>query len=260
VRVVVTGAAGRIGRTVTTGLAEHGHEVTGLDLVATDGVTRVDVTEIPALVQLFDGHDAVVHLAAFAGEGSFATAMRTHAEMTYAVLEAMRLTGVGRIVYASSHHAVGFTPLPATVGTDVRPRPDTFYGVGKLAAEALCSLYVDRFDMDAVCLRIGAFRHKPDSRNHLGSWLSPGDAIRLVEAGLTTPNPGFAVVYGVSANTRGWFDLEPGRRIGYHPEDDAEAYAEEILAVPESGADTFASQYTGGPFCAVPDYFQEPPR
>jgi uronate dehydrogenase len=63
----------------------------------------------------------------------------------------------------------------------------------------------------------------------LSTWLSPGDAARLVHACLAAPNPGFATVYGISANTRAWWDLGPGRALGYEPHDDAEEFAAEVL-------------------------------
>ena len=50
----------------------------------------------------------------------------------------------------------------------------------------------------------------------------------MVEAALTAPAPGYAVLYGISANTRAWWDLEPGRALGYEPRDDAEEYADTI--------------------------------
>jgi uronate dehydrogenase len=74
------------------------------------------------------------------------------------VLDGARRLDVGRVVYASSNHAVGFTPRVELVPTDVRLRPDTLYGFGKAAAEALCSLYHDRHGLAVACLRIGAFR------------------------------------------------------------------------------------------------------
>ena len=64
----------------------------------------------------------------------------------------------------------------------------------------------------------------------LATWLSPGDAARLVDACLRAPNLEYAVVYGISANTRGWWDLTPGRELGYEPVDNAESFAEEVLA------------------------------
>ena len=50
----------------------------------------------------------------------------------------------------------------------------------------------------------------------------------MVEAALTTPAPGYAVLYGISNNSDAWWDLEPGRRLGYEPQDDAAAYRDEI--------------------------------
>ena len=53
----------------------------------------------------------------------------------------------------------------------------------------------------------------------------------LVDAALTAPSPRIAVVWGVSDNTRGWWDLTAARALGYTPVDDAERYAEALLAV-----------------------------
>ena len=81
----------------------------------------------------------------------------------------------------------------------------------------------------------------------LSTWLSPGDAARLVEACLRFPNLEYAVVYGISANTRAWWDLEPARALGYEPADDAEVFAEEVLAAhePAPGDDAEAA-FAGG--------------
>ena len=59
----------------------------------------------------------------------------------------------------------------------------------------------------------------------------------MFHAALTAPSPGFAVVYGISANTRAWWDLAPGRALGYDPQDDAESFAAEIEAEPETEGD-----------------------
>lgn len=108
------------------------------------------------------------------------------------------------------------------------PRPDTFYGVSKVAAEALGSLYHDRFGMNVVVMRLGSCAERPVDTRALSTWLSPGDGARLVEASLVAG--GFHVVWGVSANTRRWWSLEEGRAIGYHPEDNAESYAASLIA------------------------------
>ncbi len=51
-----------------------------------------------------------------------------------------------------------------------------------------------------------------------------------MHACLTATDLSYAIVYGISANTRAWWDLAPGRALGYHPRDDAEVYAAGIIA------------------------------
>lgn len=254
-RVLVTGAAGSIGTVLCSGLFDRGHTVAALDLVPElEGNTfdwfTADCADPDAVDAVFAAIgrvgplDAVVHLAGMPDEASLADELESHVVTTAALLDAMVRHGVPRIVYASSNHAVGRTPAGELLRTGVRPRPDTFYGVAKVAAEALLSLYVDRHGLDAVAVRIGSFLPQPESRRALSTWLSHDDAVRMFEACLTTPDPGFAVLYGVSANTRGWWDLGPGRALGYHPEDDAERFAE---LVPAAAQDEAEAAYVGGP-------------
>ena len=178
----------------------------------------------------------------------------SHVVTTAALLDSMVTHGVTRIVYASSNHAVGRTPRSDLLTVDVRPRPDTFYGVAKVAAEALLSLYVDRYGIDAVSTRIGSFLPQPETVRGLSTWLSHDDGVRMFDAALTAPDPGFALLYGVSANTRGWRVLEPGRALGYHPQDDAEDFAGQITA--DDAKDTAETAHVGGPFAT--DAFNRP--
>jgi uronate dehydrogenase len=255
-RVLVTGAAGSIGRVVTVGLAERGHDVVGLDLVpAPEGTTfawhEADCADPDAVDAVFaDGRlDAVVHLAGVPDEVSLPEELRSHVVTTAALLDAMVAHDVPRLVYASSNHAVGRTPRAAGELTEhALPRPDTYYGVAKVAAEALIQLFVDRHGLDAVACRIGSFLEEPVSVRGLSTWLSHGDGVRMVEAALTAPAPGYAVLYGISANTRAWWDLEPGRRLGYEPQDDAEAWADRIEA---ADSDEAEAEFVGGPFATA---------
>ena len=251
-RVLVTGAAGSIGRVLTPGLTGLGHDVVGLDLVpAPEGYDgpwhTVDCTDPDAVAAVFAAErlDAVVHLAGVPGEDTLVAELTSHVVTTAALLEAMVAHDVRRIVYASSNHAVGRTPRTDRLTTETRPRPDTFYGVAKVGAEALLSLYVDRHGLDAVTCRIGSFLEQPETHRHLATWLSHDDCVRMVDAGLTAPDPCYHVLYGISANTRAWWDLEPGREIGYHPQDDAERWAERISDRVEDEAE---GSVVGGPF------------
>lgn len=251
-RVLLTGAAGSIGRVLLPGLADRGHDVVGFDrLPAPDGHDGPwhtgDCADPDAVLDAVAAQplDAVVHLAGNPSESSLPDALTSHVLTTAAVLDAMVAHGVGRLVHASSNHAVGLTPRTELLGTDVRPRPDTFYGVAKVAAEALLSLYADRHGIDAVACRIGSFLPQPESTRGLSTWLSHDDCVRMVHAGLTAPAPGFAVIHGISANTRAWWDLQPGRALGYEPQDDAEEFAARVPAGPHDEAE---AAHVGGPF------------
>ena len=261
-RILVTGAAGSIGRVVTLGLCDRDHEVVGLDLVPEpEGFTgnwhTVDCADADAVDAVFDEErvDGVVHLAGHPGEAALPASLTSHVLTTAALLDACVAHRVSRFVYASSNHAVGRTTRASladgVLSDDALPRPDTFYGVGKVAAEALMRLYVDRHGLDAVACRIGSFLDEPGSLRALSTWLSPDDCVRMVEAALTAPAPGFAVLYGISNNTRAWWDLEPGRRLGYQPLDDAEAYAGRVAA---AGSDEAEAAHVGGPFAGEEFY------
>jgi uronate dehydrogenase len=252
VRVLVTGAAGSIGQVLVPGLTDRGHEVVGLDRVPQpeghDGRWyTLDATDPDAVAAVFEEEsiNGVVHLAGHPGESSLPDALTSHVVTTAALLDAMVEHDVTRFVYASSNHAVGRTPRRDQVTVDTRPRPDTFYGVGKVAAEAVLSLYADRYGIDAVSCRIGSFLPQPESVRALSTWLSHDDCVRMVEAALTAPAPGFAVLYGISANTRAWWDLEPGRALGYEPQDDAEDFVDRVATAPD---DEVEAAHVGGPF------------
>ena len=258
-RILLTGAAGSLGRVLTLGLCEIGHEVVGLDLVPEpEGFTgnwhTADCSDPQAVMAVFDEErlDAVVHMAGRPDEVDLPGELTSHVITTAALLDAMIAHRVSRIVYASSNHAVGRTPRPADrqslVSDDALPRADSFYGVAKVAAEALLQLYVDRYSIDAVSCRIGSFLPEPTTTRNLATWLSPADAVRMVEAALTAPAPGHAVLYGISNNSDAWWDLEPGRRLGFEPQDDASTYAD---GIEERAEDEFEAAFVGGPYAGT---------
>lgn len=240
--VVVTGAAGRIGtylRTADGGLRSRGWRLRLVDAdvpddpapAADEPFTAVDLTDeeaIDRLVPVLAGADGVVHLAGIPSEDTWTRVRRANVDGTYRVLEAARRAGVRRVVLASSNHAVGYYPTDREAPVDGPARPDSFYGVSKAAAEALGSLYADKYGVEVVSLRIGLCADRPATTFDLGIWLSPGDAVRLADAALRGPVDGPVVAYGVSANTRAWWDLSSARALGYRPEDDAERFAGEV--------------------------------
>jgi uronate dehydrogenase len=259
--VVVTGAAGLIGAMLRTRLARPGRVLRLIDVAELragpgEEVIQASVTDLAALTAAFAGAEAVIHLAGVSGEGPWEHVAETNITGTWAVFEAARQTGVSRVIYASSNHAVGFAPRAQFPVPDYAfPAPDTYYGVSKVAGEALASLYHSRYGLDAICLRILTCAERPTYPRALSTWLSPDDAGRLFEACLTAPSPGFRVAFGVSANTRGgWVSLAEARALGYEPRDDAEVYAAEVIAASgEPDPDDPVLRYLGGQF-TLPAY------
>lgn len=248
--LLITGAAGRIGGMLRPRLARAGRTLRLLDVAAIDDpgegeeVVTASVTDLDALTAACRGADAVVHLGGISGEAAWSAILDVNIHGTFTVFEAARRAGVGRVVFASSNHAVGFHPAVDGVPDDLPPRPDTFYGVAKVAGEALGSLYHDRYGLDVVCLRIGSCFEAPPDARALATWLSPGDVARLVDAAVGAPSPGFRIVWGVSDNTRRRFSLTGAHELGYRSADDAEVFADRDLAT-----DPWTDPFVGGGFC-----------
>ena len=154
-RVVVTGGRGKLGRAVVADLQEHGHDVHVLDAdVGTGyqaGVTKVDLRDygqvVGALTRLDDRHDsvdAVVHLAAIPAPGLVPNAATFANNMvaSYNVLEACRVAGIRRVVWASSETVLGLsfldTPPPyLPVDEEYPPAPASAYSLGKTLEEEM---------------------------------------------------------------------------------------------------------------------------
>jgi uronate dehydrogenase len=259
--ILVTGGAGRIGTMLRSRLARPGRMLRLLDTAALtagpgEEAIRASITDMAAMTAACQGADAVIHLAGVASEGPWPQILEANIHGTYVAFEAARRAGVPRVVFASSNHAVGFTPQEDFPVPDYAfPVPDTYYGVAKVAGEGLAAMYHHRYGLDAVCIRILTCFERPPSIRALATWLSPDDAGRLFEACLTAPSPGFRVVFGVSANTRGgWVSLDEARALGYEPRDDAEVYAAEVIAEHgEAGPASPVFRYLGGEF-TLPDF------
>src|SRR3954454_778843 len=134
-KVLLTGSSGSIGTVLMTSLPGLDHEVVGLDLPGRGADLSVDCPD-PVAVEAAVAEprpDAIIHLAGIPTESSLPDALTSHVLSTGALLEARLRHDVPRIVYASSNHAVGQLPRSVLVSADERGRPDTFYGVGKVA-------------------------------------------------------------------------------------------------------------------------------
>ncbi|MGI5269930.1 NAD-dependent epimerase/dehydratase family protein [Nonomuraea sp. CA-218870] len=235
-RILMTGAAGKVGTLLRPRLAREGRtlrlsDLTPLDPGPGEELAVADLTDEQAMAAAMKDVDAVVHLGGQSREHPWADVVRANMDGTYVLMEAARAAEVGHVVLMSSHHAAGFHTRPPSGGelADYAfPRPDTYYGVSKLVMEGLGSLYHDRFGMHVTAIRLGTCNERSADTRGLATWISPDDLARLVEAALTAT--GFHVVWGVSDNARRWWSLEEARAIGYESRDSSESYAAGIIA------------------------------
>lgn len=252
-RVLITGAAGQIGRALRR--AWQGKywmrlsDVAALPAAGTheECVTAdiADFGQVDALMQ--GGIEAVAHFGAQSVEGSWDQVLGPNVIGVYNILEAARRNGVKRVILASSNHAIGFYRRERPLDTDTPPRPDGPYGVSKAFAEAIGSMYADKHGLTVACLRIGTFREpdQPDSVRHLMTWISHRDMVQLAERCIEAPDYHFVIAYGISNNARARWSNAKVAHLGYRPQDNAETYAAQILAKPDD-EDPLAKQFHGG--------------
>ena len=256
-RLLITGAAGNLGRELRRGLAPLADTLRLTDREEMDPagpgeeVIVADVGDLDAMMEVVAGCDAVVHFGAAPVERPWEEILHSSIRGGYNVYEAARRHGVKRIVYASSNHAVGFTRREAGADTDTDHRPDTLYGLSKCFVEDLAKLYFDKWGIESACLRINSCFPEPVDRRMLATWLSFRDFVHLVTRCLVAERIGFSVVYGVSNNAERFFSNDKVPHLGYVPQDSAEAYREKVEAATEPG-DPFdpAVEFVGGAFCS----------
>lgn len=165
-RVLITGGAGFLGSALANRLVELGHTTLALDdLTAGDPrrlkqevlFTRGDVKDIPKLWTLLQGVDCVYHLAARVRVPESIHYPSDYNDVnvggTVAVMEAMRDTGVKRVVFASSGALYGEQPTQP-VSESLAPKPNSPYGVSKIAAEYYVSTLGALYSIETVALRI----------------------------------------------------------------------------------------------------------
>lgn len=253
-RILITGAAGAIGRTLRVGLRGQYpllrlSDVRGMESAeAGEELNTADLGNYAAVKTAMSGIDCVVHLGGIPKEAPWPSILEANIIGSYNLFEAARECGVQRVIFASSNHAVGFHRASRSIGIDVEPRPDSRYGVSKVYGEALGRLYADKHGISVACLRIGSFRERPVDARQLATWISPRDMVQLVRCCIDARDYRYLVLYGVSNNTRARWTNPHAARVAYTPQDNAEDYAAEIAGRTATGA---SAEFHGGDFCGL---------
>ena len=237
-KVLITGATGGIGKLLADRLADDYELVLQgrhPDEDEADRITIADLTDYEATEELMEGVDTVVHMAGSASpESSWDDVLSANIVGMRNALEAARVRGVRRFVFASSNHAMGMYDREEQwpVYPHHLPRPDSLYGVSKVFGEALGSYYHDEYGIDFIALRIGWSTSDPGTADLdllRAMWLSEDDTVqvvrRAIEADVT-----FGRYYAISDNpNRRWDMTNTMLELGYRPQDDWTRH----VAVPE---------------------------
>jgi uronate dehydrogenase len=257
-KIVLTGAAGRLGSYLREPLTKLADQLVSTDINSDIGklysgetFVKANLEDLNAFEKMLEGSEMVVHFGAFVDEAPFEKLLGPNFIGAYNIWEAARRNNVRRVIYASSIHAVGMYPKNETISINAPHRPDTFYGLAKCFAEDLGRMYWEKCGLESVCLRILSCAQVTSTRA-LGSWLSYDDLIHLVTRAVDTPTTEFSIIYGVSKNDRSPINNSESKFLGYRPKDNAEIFANKILAEQQEAnpADLGQTRH-GGPFAAV---------
>ena len=260
IRVLVTGAAGRIG----SYFAEHNHDRYTLRLMVRPGdntdkiahlgeIVQADLSDLAALGRAMKDIHVVVHMAGDPDpSATWNDLLQTNIIGTYNALIAAKAAGVRRVIYASSIHAVSGYPADVQVKTNEPVNPGDLYGVSKCFGEAMGRYMAEQEGMSVICLRIGGFQpaenlQRASSLHMLDAWVSHRDLEQLIRKCVDVPNLRFAIFHGLSNNRFKRLDISTARElVGYAPEDDATEVNESVRDLHLADKLSTHSQHDGG--------------
>jgi uronate dehydrogenase len=261
-KIALSGAGGQLGSVVRTALIARGIPLRSAGgtkplaaLVENEDVMHGDLRD-PAIVdRLLNGVDVLIHFAGTSVERPLPEIIDNNLRALVEVYEGARRQGVRRVVFASSNHAIGMYPVTEHLELDCALRPDGFYGLSKVWGEALARMYWDKHGIESICVRIGSCLERPTEPRHLSTWFGHSDLMHFLDRCIEAESVGFMTVWGVSANTRSWWDNRSADQLGYVPTQNAEDYAAQVLAGPNP-LDALGQRYQGGSFVGL-DYSRE---
>ncbi len=252
--VLITGAGGMIARDLVGFLADR-YRLRLSDRVPLETeheFVQAELTDPEAIDRACEGVDAVIHLGALTWDYDVREQMiPVNVEGVWNVFDAARRGKAPRIVFASSHHTVGFHHADGTLELTeaAEPRPDTFYAVTKLYGEALARHFTERYGMRAYCLRIGYYMSRERiaeglSRSKEALVLSARDFAQMIGLCLEAVAPRFGIYNCVSKPRRPWLSTEKARiELGYEPVDSVESIFPDEPEQPELTREQWAWLY-----------------
>lgn len=260
-RLLITGAAGGLGRQARTYCADFASVIRLTDIAPMDAagpieeVVYADLSDKSAVSAVVQDCDAIVHFGGISTEKSFEAILQANIRGVFNLYEAARTHGVKRIVFASSNHAIGFYRTDQILDGTEPPFADGLYGASKVYGEQLALIYWKKFGIETARIRIGSSFPEPKDRRMLTTWMSYSDLFALIKTTLSVPRLGCPVIYGQSRNAQVYWDNGPVAWLGWHPRDSSEVFREKIeSADPSPDATAPEYRFQGGVFTAMPIY------
>lgn len=264
--VLLTGASGNLGRMLAAELSARGHSLVLTDikpfpdpLPAGASFTTVDLGDGLAMMRIAEGCQAILHFGGISVDRPFEEVLDPNIRGLYHIYEAARREGA-RVLFASSNHSIGFHERPAgnaaKLDADCAFRPDSFYGLSKAYGELMGRLYWDKHGVENLNVRIGSCFPEPVDARMLSTWLSFADLARLCADFIAAPKVGHAVIWGASDNPATFWGADHRERIGWQPQDSAEAFRAQVGG--KLSDNPVTERYQGGAYCAS-DYSRAEP-
>lgn len=239
-KIGITGAAGNIGTTLQKALSSH-YELTLYDLkdINTSFSVRcvkVDFGEQKQLAGVFDGLDALIHLAGDPRPNApRQSTLRNNFTATSHVFEEARSAGIRKVVFASSnfYHEGDIAALlqrgtGPLITLDRAPTPQTLYGESKVFGEAV-GRHLSHLGIKFAALRIGWTVPEDNPALYSGAYMravfcSHRDLVQAFTKAMESDRD-YLVAFAVSDNSHAVFDLmETRKQLGFIPMDNAENY------------------------------------
>ena len=203
-RLLITGAAGGLGRAMRPRLAKFARSIRVSDIVeiqdlaAHEEQVTCDLGDAEAVMKLVQGCDGIIHLGGISVEDKFSRILNANIAGLFNLYEAARAHGRPRILFASSNHTIGYYRQDEHIDASAPMRPDSLYGVSKCFGEALARMYFDKFGQETAIVRIGSCFEKPKNHRMLATWMSYDDFEAMIDRIFTAPLLGCPIVFGVS--------------------------------------------------------------
>ena len=259
-KVALSGASGNMGKILRVELQKK-----GVDLRSAGGRTALtpmhpgedvmhgDLRDPAVVDRLLKGVDVLINLAGTSVERPLPEIIENNLVGLHQIYEGARRNKVRRVIFASSNHAFGMHSVKSKLKLDADFRPDGFYGLSKVWGEAMTRMYWDKHGIEGISIRIGTAMGKPpENFRQLSTWLGTEDLVHLIMRCIEAKDIGYLATWACSNNDRAYWDNSGAAKLGYHPQQNSEVWAKEIMAQPNP-LDPIAQQFQGGQFVTI-DY------